>query len=401
MKIICILLVMLFLVKESAAQWFQQNSGTSNILLSVHFPSRDTGYAAGAGIILKTTDGGSNWIQQNSGTSDFIRSIYFPSTNIGFAVGDQGIIFKTNNGGATWAPQSSGHPVLRSVFFVDTLNGYVVGNGTIIKSTDGGMNWSAQTLDTIGLNSVHFQNATKGYAVGTTSTGHGIILKTTDAGNTWSPVIFGAMTEFYSVHFPDTVNGYCCGYSLNGLFAKTNNGGSTWETVQPDTGSTWYSLYFTNANTGYLCGLRVEYPGGYAKIMKTLDGGLHWSTQLASYPVDYLSSIYFPSADTGYSVGWNGNILKTTNGGSVSDIREQKRDDNKLLIYPDPSPSEITIKTCLKGHFMILSSSGLQILQREISEPKTQIDICTLPSGVYIIRLISESKVAVGRFVKQ
>jgi photosystem II stability/assembly factor-like uncharacterized protein len=77
MKKFSILLIALFVVSVTSAQWFPQNSGTTKNLNDVYFTDANTGYAVGdSGTILKTTDGG-NWVAQNSGTKKCLHSVYF------------------------------------------------------------------------------------------------------------------------------------------------------------------------------------------------------------------------------------------------------------------------------------------------------------------------------------
>jgi hypothetical protein len=43
---------------------------------------------------------------------------------------------------------------------------------------------------------------------------------------------------------------------------------------------------------------------------------------------------------------------------------------------------------------------GQQLVTRQITHPKTQIDISNLPSGVYFVRLTSDRTAEVVKFVK-
>jgi hypothetical protein len=72
-----------------------------------------------------------------------------------------------------------------------------------------------------------------------------------------------------------------------------------------------------------------------------------------------------------------------------------------LIIYPDPTSSGITIKTPIHGHFSIFNFSGQQLLQQEITEPSTSVDVSTLPSGIYGVKAVGEKGVLVGKFVKE
>ena len=82
-------------------------------------------------------------------------------------------------------------------------------------------------------------------------------------------------------------------------------------------------------------------------------------------------------------------------------IEEKNISENQLNIYPNPSSDNITIETPIKGHLYILNLNGQELIQQQITEPKTQVDISTLLSGFYFIRLTSEKTVQVGRFIKQ
>ncbi len=68
-----------------------------------------------------------------------------------------------------------------------------------------------------------------------------------------------------------------------------------------------YSEYFINSESGYAVGTE-------GMIIKTTNGGANWALQSSGTP-HLLSGVYFIDAITGYVVGELGTILKTTNGG--------------------------------------------------------------------------------------
>ena len=77
---------------------------------------------------------------------------------------------------------------------------------------------------------------------------------------------------------------------------------------------------------------------------------------------------------------------------------------NNLLnntVYPNPGANTITLKASGKGSISILTMRGQQLLQKEITEPSTTIDLSTLPSGIYDVRLTSDGTVQNVKFVKQ
>jgi hypothetical protein len=102
--------------------------------------------------------------------------------------------------------------------------------------------------------------------------------------------------------------------------------------------------------------------------------------------------------DKGYIVGCNGTILKTTNGGVG--INDQHQTMSLLCIYPNPAIAKITIITPTKGSIFILNLNGKQLIQERITELKTTMDINALPIRVYVIKLMDEDWVHIGKIVK-
>ena len=70
------------------------------------------------------------------------------------------------------------------------------------------------------------------------------------------------------------------------------------------------------------------------KIFKTTNGGTTWTIQWSG-TTNYLHSVYFTNANSGYTVGDDGTILKTTDGGTVGIYEKQKT--SNLKIYPNPA----------------------------------------------------------------
>jgi hypothetical protein len=72
-----------------------------------------------------------------------------------------------------------------------------------------------------------------------------------------------------------------------------------------------------------------------------------------------------------------------------------------ISVYPNPSSGKITIETATNGHLFILDLNGQQLLQQEITESTTIVDVSWLPSGIYIVKIAGEKGVQVGKYVKQ
>lgn len=92
---------------EPAGQWAPQTSGTTEILVDVHFTDDNNGWAIGSsGIILNTSDGGANWAAQTFGTTVTPYALHFTDINHGWVVGESGSILNTSDGGVNWAAQT-------------------------------------------------------------------------------------------------------------------------------------------------------------------------------------------------------------------------------------------------------------------------------------------------------
>jgi photosystem II stability/assembly factor-like uncharacterized protein len=231
------------------AQWYQQNSGTTQNLNAVTFIDANNGFAVGdSGVIIKTTDGGNNWITLSSGSVFPLSDVTFVNSSTGWVVGGDDewslidrkqIILATTNGGMTWQLQfnDSIGPFgqLSSVHFINENNGWAVGGGTdgelkphfyraFLRTTNGGISWTTQTewIDTTGkngiLNAVQFSDQKIGWAVGN----HGTIMKTTNGGVNWALQIQIPEFVLNDIHFIDTNNGWIAG---QGLILKTTDGG--------------------------------------------------------------------------------------------------------------------------------------------------------------------------------
>jgi hypothetical protein len=98
---------------------------------------------------------------------------------------------------------------------------------------------------------------------------------------------------------------------------------------------------------------------------------------------------------------WNDTGTKVTSGDSgyyyfhTHDIgiNEMMLQGGGVFVYPNPSTSNITIETTTEGHLTILNPSGTELLSHEITGLTTTIDISTLPSGVYFVKLTGDRTV--------
>jgi|GEM_PF-1348284 len=174
-------------------------------------------------VVFKTVNAGTNWTEILRSPGTGLNSINFCSSNSGWVVG-AGIIRSTTNGGITWILNATFGGLnsiyyLENVYFPDPLNGWVSGGLTntitneylnlILKTSDGGQTWTQQTFSTgkssdYKLNSVYFINSLTGWAVGD----GGVIMKTTDGGTTYVEPNNESVPESYALYqnYPNPFN---------------------------------------------------------------------------------------------------------------------------------------------------------------------------------------------------
>ncbi len=119
--------------------------------------------------------------------------------------------------------------------------------------------------------------------------------------------------------------------SLSSVFAF-----SQWTSQTSGTTEYLQSVYFTDADTGYAVGTGRT-------ILKTNNGGTNWTVKLSGGGAIILTSVYFSDADTGYVVGYDYMssyliILKTTNGGTNWTSKSSSRafgDDLQSVYFTD------------------------------------------------------------------
>jgi len=379
------------------SQWTTVNSGTTEDLRSIFFPTANIGYVVGGtgsnGIIMRTDNQGTDWDSVFSHSTP-ITDIYFHDIT-GYAVSfDRDTIFRL---ATIWFPYwekqkqngvSPGDRPLTNIVFTDDTTGYSPG----FKTTDGGQNWIRQDSS---INSfphlasdICFVNDSTGFIAGYDY--WGTIYKTTNKGINWTQInIPSTVWEVYSINFPTPDIGYAAallkiGSTYTDAILKTTDNGENWDTIFTLTGSLNSRLSCircTDANTCYAVG-----NGGV--IIKTTDGGEHWFKQVSGTTA-VLKKIFFTSPETGYIVGTGGTILKTTNGGGPSGILERNNHPTfTVKISPNPMHQEANIEVAgvlsKNTRFHLFDLSGRELMQQAIITTHTLIDRAEIPDGLYL-----------------
>lgn len=162
--------------------WFPQTFGGSggDHLYYVRFVDVEVGYAGGNAFAIKTTNSGLEWTHVTKVFGFPVTSIFFVDYFKGFAVNEQ-FIFKTTDGAINWS-WFEYSTSLFSIYFIDSNRGWISGNlGSILRTTDGGTTWLTQRSGTEYFRSIFFLNPINGWVVGEGADG-GKVFRTTTGG---------------------------------------------------------------------------------------------------------------------------------------------------------------------------------------------------------------------------
>jgi len=127
---------------DSAQSWSNILNTQSNKMLSLQFPTQQTGYiSAQNGFAYKSTDAGITWEQLSTGTTKNLNDVYFINESEGYIVGDSGLMISTIDGGQNWNIEESGTDLdIRKFYFNENGQGLYATELLIFKSSYAGTN---------------------------------------------------------------------------------------------------------------------------------------------------------------------------------------------------------------------------------------------------------------------
>lgn len=415
------LVALLCINAQSFAQtqpWIKLQSPVSSTLLNLSFVDSLTGWAAGeAGTIIRTTNGGFSWEIQNSTVQSFITDIYFVNKNIGWALTLKegfpftSVILKTTNGGTDWSaldfPDTT--KILRTIFFLDSLNGFI-GGSYIGYTNDGGNTWEAASVDSniysnFPVYQFNFLNHQFGYACGGRIDIFGVVWRTTNSGLNWTSMSPGA-DEVFDIFIFDSLNAISLSGDPEGFYGifniKTTDAGLSWNSNElPFTGLS-FAIDFRNDFEGWSA-------SGY-KFLRTTNRGETWE-EFETPDAAGIFDLQFTDARTGYAVGEGGIILKLDP--SLVDVKSEPGVQDKFVLnqnYPNPFNPSTKIGFHISDHFenragfKLVTIKVYDVLGNEvaalINEEKpvgayeVEFNASGLPSGIYFYQMKS------GEFVQ-
>ena len=387
-----------------------------------------------------SNDSGKTWSPVSQTGMDMVRGIhefYFINRNVGWAGGcsrdadysEHRVIYKTIDGGENWnlvLSDSSTYINVRKVIFPTTSVGYVFSQNfnnnsrsfTIDKTKDGGVNWTTELInEDIVFTNAFFINADTGWVIGTTLTLPGKILKTVDGGNTWESKPYNLQhTEgMGSVFFIDNQRGWVAGGNVRCII-HTTDGGDSWQ-VQSGcsnliSGFVLTDIYFVNDSVGWTIGNSA---GSTAYLSYTTNGGKNWE-HYSEYIEQFIYSdqlrIHFVGQHHGWITGGRNTIIRTTNGGGLSEYltsvnpqlrQRQSQTPSAFNMRISPAKSGISNISYTLNTESMLSISVYNLKGKKIASKPNSLRSAgehsfsfKAPKGFYIVEAKVQDKSGMG-----
>jgi photosystem II stability/assembly factor-like uncharacterized protein len=371
------------------------------------------GFAYGE-ILLSTTSSGLNWIKTSDSTIDmFVSDVYFLNSNTGFIISGTSsfVLKKTTNGGLNWNDLHTERHLLFQVNFIDENTGFVTSAThhppslplyEVIKTTNGGTSWvkildlPAQALSILvnGLDTLLISSRNKIYI-------------SVNRGLSWSLRTLPVDNHFFLFKGCNFQNLFCYAlYDLPTHAYLSSNNGYSWQQFWWNNSRILRGYYVNNSSVYLVSYVNSLYSNS---IHKSENSGQNWNLQ-DIFP--YIFDIQMINPNTGYIVGWNGLILKTTNGGNPIGIESSSNEIPSIFSlyqnYPNPFNPTTRIKfdipqtSFTKLVVYDLLGREIKILVNEELKSGTyeaEWDASDFSSGIYFYKLSTNEFVETKKMV--
>lgn len=355
-----------------------------------------------------------DWIVVHKGTGrndmgDFSFSqLHFPDANSGWAVStlraDGEVFIHTKDGGLTWDEVVlndesfwSGEVEIvgrtRSVYFLNSQEGWIGGLSKVAHTMDGGKTWQIMKVDYEGripgrylaIMRIYFTNSQEGWVAGygqeRTNIYGGFILHTIDGGKSWEAQIPISISYnlggFYALDFIHPGEGWVGGKdNEKGVLKYTQDGGLNWDALS-DLPDDILDIDFVDPQNGWV--ITYNFQNLYY-IYHSTDGGHSWSGQslpdLAREKLKggILYALSFVNDRNGWAIGSYGVIVNTKDEGETWQLEESNVGIDP--VYKEPI-GLVDIQYVPGNGIFVLARDGTILKRENVTsiEPKNKLPI--------------------------
>jgi len=393
-----------------SAQWTMVYGSAGIGLKDVDFISPDYGVVVGTNeTILLTTNGGITWSDiSNPPISGDVYSVTVKNTDTIYVstysyITQSGLIYKTENGGTTWntiaADNAMAHKIDLALPVPSQL--YAVGS-SLVSTLNAGVSWDTLSSNVSGtaiLDNLKFADPQTGHLSGIISgftTYSAYFLRTEDSGANWytgDVFSFPNADALTAMCFRNADTAYVFTNDYNGFVPSNTNGLiriCNFQLTSPAPGDTVFSFTSQIVNSAMPTlindGIYLSADTGYAVgdngiIYKTTDGGTTWSNDTTVGQL--LTSIDFING-TGYVVGNSGTVFKYSV--SSTGIPEANLEAG-LDVHPFLANDVLIINPGDRDKivFEIMSVKGDLIHKGVLHPDDNRIDVSGFAEGSYFV----------------
>lgn len=256
------------------------------------------------------------WTKHDAGTLAWLHSVYFLDENRGWIGGTSGTFLVTRDGGLTWKTGGKfTEDTIRDVYFSDAQNGWLLCDrgiynsdspSYVLETADGGTTWQ-KTGFTGGRERIarlFFSKNGDAYAAGE----GGVAFRQRSGRRKWERLALPVRYLILDGAFTGDLHAVMVGGG--GTILLSGDGGSTWSPskfLKANVKTRLTSVFFSDTKKGWSVGEE-------GKIFHTNDGGKLWREQNSGV-AESLSDVYFIDSGEGFAIGENGLILHTKTAG--------------------------------------------------------------------------------------
>jgi photosystem II stability/assembly factor-like uncharacterized protein len=325
--------------------WMKVETGQPNVVGFFQFVQDSIIRAVTANSFLRSSDSGNSWLvssgifgddSSNSCSQFLTDSIGYVSTSLSAR------LFKTTDAGTSWTSKHTEMSNRLTGFFMfDTTNGIAWNGVQTAQTQDAGRTWLVR--DHSDFNHAVFSDRLHGFLVGPAhpwDDGMGgrpeaaHFERTIDAGRSWTEINPKWNDDWIDIAALDSMNLVVSGGTA---IYWSSNAGDSWQVAQGVEGVT-LKLDFPTRSIGYTVGRN-------GIILRSEDGGRTW-VRLPSPTENHLVTLGFKDSLTGFISG-TGIVYRTTTGGkswvqhSVSSITTD------LKLWPNPTQGSTRVEFLL------------------------------------------------------